>query len=278
LANPGMIVEHAQEKNAIMELGLSGKVAIVTGASRGIGAAIAQELAREGMDLCLVARDLEKLNEVAATVRGIANVRTVVHAADLRTAEGAIEAVKTATGSFGRLDMLVNNAGATKRADFFTLTDEDFLDGFALKFHGYVRMTRAAWPHLKRVNGNIVNIVGVGSRAGSAEFTIGGSVNVAILNFTKAMADIGITDSVRVNAINPGLIETDRFTRNIERTMRDHSLDRESAMRFLLSSSRTARVGQPEEIGYMTAYLGSDKADFIQGCIIDIDGGSTRSL
>jgi 3-oxoacyl-[acyl-carrier protein] reductase len=261
-----------------MELGLDGKVALVTGASRGIGAAIALELAREGVHLCLVARDLAKLNEVAGAVRAIANVRTTVHATDLRDPAAGDAAVKAATDAFGRLDILVNNAGATKRADFFTLTEADWQDGFALKFHGYVRMTRAAWPHLKTAKGNIVNIVGVGSRAGSAEFTIGGSVNVAILNFTKAMADIGVKDGVRVNAINPGLIETDRFTRNIERTMRDRGLSRDAAVTFLLSSHRTTRVGRPEEIGAMTAFLASDKADFVQGSIIDVDGGATRSL
>lgn len=261
-----------------MELGLNGKVALVTGASRGIGAAIAIELAREGVHVCLVARDLAKLNEVAAEVRGIANVRTAVHVADLREPAGAAAAVKAATDAFGRLDILVNNAGATKRADFFTLTDEDFQDGFALKFHGYVRMTRAAWPHLRDVKGNIVNIVGIGSRAGSAEFTIGGAVNVAILNFTKAMADIGVKDGVRVNAINPGLIETERFGRNIERTMRNRSCSRAEAIAFLLSSHGTTRVGRPDEIGAMTAFLASDKADFLQGSIIDVDGGATRSL
>jgi len=118
--------------------------------------------------------------------------------------KAAAAAVKAATNAFGKLDILVNNAGATKRADFFTLTEEDWQDGFALKFHGYVRMTRAAWPHLKSVNGNIVNIVGIGSRAGSAEFTIGAQVNVAILNFTKAMADIGVKDGVRVTRSTPG--------------------------------------------------------------------------
>jgi NAD(P)-dependent dehydrogenase (short-subunit alcohol dehydrogenase family) len=261
-----------------MELGLNGKVALITGASRGIGAAIAMELAREGVHVCLAARDLAKLNEVAAAVRDVANVRTAVHVADLRDPAAGDATVKAATDAFGKLDILVNNAGATKRADFFTLTEEDWSDGFALKFHGYVRMTRAAWPHLRKVNGNIVNIVGIGSRAGSAEFTIGGSVNVAILNFTKAMADIGVKDGVRVNAINPGLIETDRFTRNIERTMRERSLGRADAMAFLLSSHGTTRVGRPEEIGAMTAFLASEKADFIQGSIIDVDGGATRSL
>ncbi len=261
-----------------MELGLNGKVALVTGANRGIGAAIALELAQEGVDLCLVARDVGRLHDVAARIRDTANVRAVVHAADLREPASGEAAVKAAIDAFGRLDILVNNAGATKRADFFTLTDDDFLDGFALKFHGYVRMTRAAWPHLRGVKGNIVNIVGIGSRAGSAEFTIGGAVNVAILNFTKAMADIGVKDGVRVNAINPGLIETERFGRNIERTMRDRSCSREAAIAFLLSSHGTTRVGQPEEIGAMTAFLASHRADFLQGSIIDVDGGATRSL
>ncbi len=261
-----------------MELGLNGKVALVTGASRGIGAAIAMELAREGVHLCLVARDRAKLDEVAAAVRAAANVRATVHVADLREPLAAEAAVRAATEAFGRLDVLVNNAGATKRADFFTLTEADWQDGFALKFHGYVRLTRAAWPHLKSSKGNIVNIVGIGSRAGSAEFTIGGSVNAAILNFTKAMADIGIRDGVRVNAINPGLIETDRFTRNVERTMLDKACSRGDAITFLLTSHGTSRVGRPEEIGALTAYLASGKADFMQGTIIDIDGGATRSL
>ncbi len=260
-----------------MELGLGGKVALVTGGSRGIGAAIAAELAREGVHVCLVARDLAKLNDVAA---GLASncVRTAVHAADLREPTAAALAVGTAIAAFGRLDILVNNAGATKRADFFTLTDEDFLDGFALKFHGAVRMTRAAWPHLRASKGCIVNIAGVGAHQGSADFTIGGSVNVALLNFTKAMADIGIQQGVRINAVNPGLIETERYRHNVERIMRERSLTREQAIAARLATHRTTRVGRPEEVGALVAYLASDKADFIQGALIDIDGGSTRAL
>ncbi len=92
------------------------------------------------------------------------------------------------------------------------------------------------------------------------------------------MADIGIRDGVRVNAINPGLIATDRFTRNVERVMRERSLSRDDALAFLLSSHGTTRVGRPEEIGTLVAYLASSKADFIQGSVIDIDGGATRSL
>ena len=261
-----------------MELELNGKVALVTGANRGIGAAIATELAREGMDLCLVARDLDKLREVAGRLQAAANISVQIVAADLRDPAAPNQAIAQAVAQFGRLDLLVNNAGATKRADFFTLTEEDWHDGFALKFHGYVRLTRAAWPHLRESSGSVVNIVGIGSRAGAAEFTIGGSVNAALLNFTKAMADIGIPHHVRVNAINPGLIETDRFTRNIDRVMGDRGLTREEAMTFLLASHGTTRVGQPQEVGALVAYLASAKAGFIQGSIIDIDGGATRSL
>lgn len=261
-----------------MELELNGKVALVTGANRGIGAAVAAELAREGMHLCLVARDSAKLRQVADSLMREHTVNVRVVSLDLRDPAAPAQAVAEAVGHFGRLDLLVNNAGATKRADFFSLTEDDWQDGFALKFHGYVRMTRAAWPHLRVSRGSVVNIVGIGSRSGSAEFTIGGSVNVAILNYTKAMADIGIEQGVRVNAVNPGLIETDRFTRNVERTMRDRSLSREDAVKHLLASHKTTRVGRPNEIGALTAFLASEKADFIQGAIIDIDGGATRSL
>jgi NAD(P)-dependent dehydrogenase (short-subunit alcohol dehydrogenase family) len=166
-------------ENVTMDLGLRGKVALVTSANRGIGAAIAMQLAREGVDLCLVARDLGKLNEVATAMRGTADIRAAVHSADLREPSAAAAAIKVAIDMFGRLDILVNNAGATKRADFFALTDEDFLDGFALKFHRYVRMTR---------------------------------------------------------------------------------------------------VGRPDEIGAMTAFLASGKAHYLQAPIIDVDGGATRSL
>jgi NAD(P)-dependent dehydrogenase (short-subunit alcohol dehydrogenase family) len=269
-------VEITREDN--VQLGLDGKVALVTGASRGIGAAIALELAKEGMDLCLVARDSAKLQAVADVLKKTANINVQVLSADLSDSIVPQQVVAWTMAQFGRLDLLVNNAGATKRADFFTLTEEDWQAGFALKFHGYVRMTRAAWAHLRESHGNIVNIVGIGSRAGSAEFTIGGAVNVALLNFTKAMADIGVTQGVRVNAINPGLIETDRFARNVERVMRERSLGRDEARTFLVSSYGTTRVGRPEEVGALVAYLASAQADFIQGSVIDIDGGATRSL
>jgi NAD(P)-dependent dehydrogenase (short-subunit alcohol dehydrogenase family) len=261
-----------------MELGLNGKVAVVTGASRGLGAAIAVELAREGVHLCLAARDQAKLDEVAATATAGTQVRAVTIAADLRQPASVAATIGKTLEAFGRIDILVNNAGATKRDDFFKLTDDDWADGFALKFHGYVRMTRSAWPHLKAVRGSIINIVGVGARGGKAEFTIGGSVNSALLNFTKAMSEIGIADGVRVNAINPGRIETDRLTRNLDRLSRLHGTSVEDTAKHLLADCGIARFGRPDEIATLTAFLASSKADYIQGSLIDVDGGETRAL
>ena len=187
-----------------MDLGLSGKVAIVTGASRGIGRAIAQVLSAEGMRLVLAARSPEGLAATGAVLAG--EFLSVV--ADLREPAAADAVVAAALARFGQLDALVNNAGATRRGDFIALSDDDWNDGFALKFFGAMRLCRSAWPSLCSSQGAIVNISGIGGRTGSAEFTIGGAVNAAVLNLTKALADRGQADGVRVNAINPGSIAT----------------------------------------------------------------------
>src|SRR5262245_7292240 len=137
-----------------MDLQLADKVGIVTGASRGIGRAIAEVLAAEGMLLALVARSAESLNELARSLPTPA----LVHAVDLRNPAAAGEVVAATLARFKRLDLLVNNAGATVRGDFLTLTESDWQDGFALKFFGAMRCCKAAWPHLCATRGAIVNI------------------------------------------------------------------------------------------------------------------------
>lgn len=259
-------------------LGLTGKVALISGASRGIGAAIAAELAREGVDLFLTARGRPDLEVVGAQIRDASKRRILVKEADLRMPEAAAVLVREATDGFGRLDILVNCAGDTRSKPFFETTDGDWLDAFGVKFHGAVRMSKAAWPHLRSTQGCIVNIAGNTARTGSAELAINGAVNAALLHFTKALSDVGRRDGIRVNTISPGRIATRRLDRTVDRIATEQVISREDAARKLLDSTGIARFGEPQEIAWLVAYLSSPRAGFIQGTIIEIDGGETRAV
>jgi NAD(P)-dependent dehydrogenase (short-subunit alcohol dehydrogenase family) len=257
-----------------MDLLLSNKVAIVTGASRGIGKAIAETLSAEGMKVVLVARARAELETLAKSLPN----ESLVHAIDLRDPDSANQVIAGMIEKFGKLDLLVNNAGATKRGDFLTLTDEEWADGFALKFYGAMRLSRAAWSHLQTSQGTIINIIGVGGRTGSAEFTIGGAVNAALMNLTKALADRGIKDRVRVNAINPGSIATERLQTRIQTYAKQKNIDLDEALRRMPREMKIARFGDPAEIARTVAFLASPQAAYIQGAILDVDGGATRTL
>ena len=256
-----------------MNLDLKGRVAIVTGASRGIGKAIAETLAAEGMRLVLVARSRERLEMLAASAPD-----ALVQAVDLRDRETPARVVEAAVGRFGQLDLLVNNAGATKRGDFLTLTDDDWEDGFALKFYGAMRLSRAAWPHLMKARGSVINISGAGGRTGSADFAIGGAVNAAVLNLTKVLADRGVRDGVRVNAVNPSSIATDRLQERVNRLAHERAISPQKASEEMASALKIARFGEPEEVANVVAFLASDRAAYCHGAIIDVDGGLTRTL
>jgi NAD(P)-dependent dehydrogenase (short-subunit alcohol dehydrogenase family) len=257
-----------------MDLQLTNKVAIVTGASKGIGRAIAQTLAQEGMRLVVVARSRHQLDELAAPLEDAC----LVQAVDLMNPDAPSAIVAATMAKYGRVDVLVNNAGATKRGDFLALTDSDWADGFALKFFGAMRLSRAAWPHLCSTSGTIVNIVGIGGRTGQAEFAIGGAVNAAMLNLTKVLADRGVKDGVRVNAINPGGIATDRLQTRLRTFAAERHIDVSKAEEAMARASGVARFGQPEEIARLVAFLASPQAAFCQGTIVDADGGQTRTL
>jgi 3-oxoacyl-[acyl-carrier protein] reductase len=257
-----------------MELHLAGKVAIVTGASKGIGRAIAQALAGEGMRLVVVARSRDLLEELV----GPMGDRGVAVAADLMAHDAPARIVESALARFGGLDLVVNNAGSTKRGDFLALSEADWADGFGLKFFGAMRLCRAAWPHLRASAGAIVNIAGVGGRTGSAEFAIGGAVNAALLNLTKVLADRGITDGIRVNAVNPGGIATNRLQTRLRTFAAEHGIGLQDAEAQMARALGVARFGTPEEIARLVAFLASPQAAYCQGSIVDADGGQTRTL
>jgi NAD(P)-dependent dehydrogenase (short-subunit alcohol dehydrogenase family) len=260
-----------------MEQRLKGKTAIVTGASRGIGRAIARRLAAEGAQTMLCARDANRLREAVREIEESGGTAAYI-ALDLRSPEAAGQAVEVTLKSYGQINILVNNAGATKRGDFFQLTDDDWADGFALKFFGAVRLTRAAWPHLKAKHGSVANISGVGGRMPGPQFAIGGSVNAALLSLTKSLSDVGIRDGVQVNVINPGSIRTDRFRRLLEMQAAEQGIDPASAERRIIENNRITRIGEPEDIAALVAFVVSPEGGLLQGSIIDMDGGATKVI
>jgi NAD(P)-dependent dehydrogenase (short-subunit alcohol dehydrogenase family) len=257
---------------------LAGRVAIVTGASRGIGRAIAIRLAKEGAHVVLSARHRDLLASAVLEITESTGIEGACLPLDLRTPEAPRQLAEFALQTFGRIDIVVNNAGATKRGEFEELTEEDWTDGYALKFFGAVRLTRATWPHLKAASGSLINISGIGGRTPEAQFTIGGSVNAALISFTKAMAAAGIRDGVQVNVINPGTIRTDRYKNRLAAFAREHGVDTASAEREFVKEHQTTRIGEPEDIAALVAFILSAEARFLHGAMIDMDGGATKTL
>ena len=251
---------------------LSGKVAIVTGASRGIGRGIAERLAADGARVVLTARSTDQLSAVAAGIGG------APIALDLREPAAAGRLAEFALATCGRIDIVVNNAGATKRGDFLSLTDDDFADGFALKFFGAVRLTRAAWPHLKSSRGSLVFISGVGGRTPGAHFSIGGPVNAALLTFTKAMAEQGIADGVQVNCINPGAIRTGRLSTRLEAIAKQRGIDLAAAEAEFVREAGVTRTGEVTDIAALVAFTAGPEGRFLHGSLIDMDGGATKTI
>ena len=256
---------------------LQGKVSIVTGASRGIGRGIAIRLAAEGSSVVLCARDQQLLDQAAGEIRAAGGSAETI-AIDLRAADSGKRVADFAMDRFGKIDIVVNNAGATKRGEFLDLTDDDFADGFALKYFGSVRLTRAAWPHLKATSGSVVFISGVGGRTPGAQFAIGGSVNAALLSLTKALADLGLRDGVQVNAVNPGTIRTARYTGRLNALAKERGLDPESAERAYVKNAAIARIGEPEDIAALVAFMAGPDGKLLHGALIDMDAGATKTI
>jgi len=252
------------------------KTAFVSGASKGIGYACALRLAREGANIFLSASNEERLKRSSEKIKNKTGVKVKFHASDLRELNGCIEAVDALIDSFGGCDILVNSAGATKGGIFPKQPDEDMIDGFALKFFSAVRLSRLLWPELKKSKGFVINIVGGFARTPASDFTIGGSVNAALANFSKALANQGLIDDINVNWIHPGLTETERLKTIFRSKAKQKKKSVEEIKKEMIKSEGIRRLGKPEDVAELVTFLCRSNSRHIHGTGICVDGGGSK--
>ncbi len=261
-----------------MDLGLEGRVAIVTGGSRGIGRACAASLLEEGVKVALVSRDADRLQ---ATRNALAEAGGTVLAVptELRD-DGAVRAMVDRTlAELGQIDILVNAAATVTPTAFMDLTEERWLDVFEQKLNGYARCLRHVIPVLRaQKSGAIVNLSGLAARQPHATTIPVGLNNAAVLNLTKSLANELAKDNIRVNAVIPHIIDTDRQ----DETMREWAVitgQTEAEVRAeRVAKIPLGRMGRVEEVGGIVAFLASDRTSFVTGAAWHVDGGVSVAI
>jgi len=258
-----------------VDLGLQGKTALVTGASEGIGSAIARKLAEEGARVAICARTESTLKDTAAAITRTTGQEIVSIPADLRSLDGCRAVVQQAAENLGGLDILVNNAGASAFGPFVDLPDEAFVDAINGKLLGYIRCAKAAVPHMRRRGGGvIVNITGTTQQAIPLH-TPGSACNAAIRMFSKELSmELGPLN-IRVNSVAPGRIQTARADRLLEATAASQGTTPEVVLSQLVKTIPSGRVGTTDDIADAVCFLVSERATYINGAALVVDGSKS---
>ncbi|WP_029971874.1 SDR family oxidoreductase [Paraburkholderia graminis] len=256
---------------------MNNKVSIVTGASQGIGRATAVRLARDFASIVLVARNRANLEETAVAVRE-RGARTVVLDVDLARPEAAQRVVDETLANLGRIDALLNIAGAVPQTDLFDMTDEQWNGGFALKLHGARRLTLAAWPSLKQSSGSVVLMSGNSALFPKAPYAAVGTINAAIVALAKAFSDRGIADGVQVNSVLPGPVMTGRRRSYLEHWAPSQGMTVEEATARFPAEAGITRYGTPEELAELMAFVVSPAAKWMTGSTLRMDGGEVKTV
>ncbi|MEO6269102.1 MAG: SDR family oxidoreductase [Lautropia sp.] len=257
-----------------MDLGLEGKVALVTGGSQGIGRATVLRLAREGASVVACARGRQRLDEVAREVRSLGGKIHVV-AADVSKAQGCQDLINESLRSFGRIDILVNNAGTSATGPFQSATDEIWQADFDLKLFGAIRLIRLALPHMKQQGGGrIINLTNIGAKQPAANSMPTTVTRAAGLAMTKALSREFAADRILVNSVCIGLVRAGQH----ETTAAKRGIDVEELYQSLGKGVPLGRVGLAEEVANVIAFLASDAASFVTGTSVNLDGGASAVL
>jgi len=252
-------------------------VAVITGASQGIGQATAVRLARDFSALALVARNRTNLEKTAALVRN-AGAKALVIDADLGEVPAAQAVVDKTLAALGRIDALLNIAGAVPQIDLFEMTEAQWDGGLALKLHGARRLTVCAWPALRQAKGSVVLMSGNSAIFPKAPYAAVGTINAAIVALAKAFADRGIEDGVQVNSVLPGPVMTGRRQSYLEHWANLHGVTVAEALEKFPKAAGIARYGAPEEIAELMAFLVSPGAKWLTGSALRMDGGEVKSI
>src|SRR6202041_3355947 len=252
-------------------------VAIVTGASQGIGRATALRLARDFSAVVLVARNQDELQKTAAGVCS-AGAEKQIYALDLAQPQAAEVVVNGKLDRFGRIEALLNIAGAVPQIDLLEMTDAQWEGGLALKLHGARRLTIKAWDALKASNGSVVLISGSAALDPKPGFAAVATVNAAIIALAKAFAEQGIKDGVQVNSVVPGPVMTGRRRSFLDKWAPDHGMSVDEATKQFPEKAGIARYGEPEEIAGLMAYLVSKEARWLTGASVRMDGGEIKGI
>ena len=252
-----------------MDLRLAGKTALITGASKGIGRATANVLAEEGCNVILVARTAADLAAAQAEIARKSNVRVDVFAADLSDSAN----VDKIAAAFPAVDILVNNAGAIPGGNLLEIDEARWRAAWNLKVFGYINMCRAYYAHMKkRQAGVIVNVIGAAAQTRDPDYICGVAGNASLAAFSQSLGSASVRDGVRVVAIHPGPVSTDRLVTLMRKKAQDRTGDPEN-WRDLVKPLPFGRASTPEEIAGAVAFLASERSGYTSGSIVTIDAG-----